>query len=143
MNKKLFIGIVVLAAVATVFIFVRGDEDTWLCQGGQWVKHGMPSAPMPTSRCGETSPLEINFDKTGHFAKDTPGLKPDTWYLVYEEPGAPALTAELRFTASSACSYGPTTGQCPDVLLLSSALTHVRGVRDSEGVVNVVSAVSP
>lgn len=44
--------LVILAAIVFVFLmFLRGDEDTWLCQNGQWVKHGQPSAPQPTSQC--------------------------------------------------------------------------------------------
>lgn len=44
--------LVILAALVFVFLmFLRGDEDTWLCQNGQWVKHGQPSAPQPTTQC--------------------------------------------------------------------------------------------
>jgi hypothetical protein len=54
MNKKTYIiiGIFILAAAAVAAIlFLRGDEDTWLCQNGRWVKHGNPSAPIPTKGC--------------------------------------------------------------------------------------------
>jgi len=26
-------------------------EDTWICKNGEWVKHGKPSAPMPSYPC--------------------------------------------------------------------------------------------
>jgi len=55
MSKKylVIIGIAVLVlAGALALVILRGNEDTWLCQGGQWVKHGNPSAPMPNSACG-------------------------------------------------------------------------------------------
>ncbi len=39
-----------------VLLILRGDEDTWLCQNGQWVKHGVPSAPMPSAGCGSATP---------------------------------------------------------------------------------------
>lgn len=26
-------------------------EDTWICENGNWVEHGHPSAPMPTETC--------------------------------------------------------------------------------------------
>jgi len=48
---KFFILIVVLMILAIALAFLRGKEDTWLCQDGQWVKHGNPSAPMPTEPC--------------------------------------------------------------------------------------------
>jgi len=46
------IGIILICFFGFVFImmFIRGEEDTWLNVNGNWVKHGMPSAPPP--RCG-------------------------------------------------------------------------------------------
>lgn len=38
-----------LLAVATLRIF--SGEDNWICQDGQWVKHGQPSFPAPTVEC--------------------------------------------------------------------------------------------
>jgi hypothetical protein len=59
-NKKLLISLIVLGIAIILFIVVRifsGSEDTWLCQNGQWVKHGNPAAAMPTTPCpGQTLP---------------------------------------------------------------------------------------
>src|SRR4030042_1102539 len=57
--KKALIIIAIIVIAAAVVIGLRlfsGDEDTWLCQNGQWVKHGNPNAPMPTTGCGTPSP---------------------------------------------------------------------------------------
>jgi len=41
-----------MAGAAVVGLRIgSGDEDTWLCQNNQWVKHGQPSAGMPTVAC--------------------------------------------------------------------------------------------
>ncbi len=37
--------------VLFVWAFLRGPEDTWICDDGQWVKHGLPYAPMPEGDC--------------------------------------------------------------------------------------------
>lgn len=34
-----------------IFIILRFNEDTWICENGQWVKHGVPNSPMPESQC--------------------------------------------------------------------------------------------
>ena len=48
MKFKWFWIIVVVIVVAAVLVFLRGNEDTWIKDsGGNWVKHGNPSAPMP------------------------------------------------------------------------------------------------
>ncbi len=58
--KKILRIIVIMVAVGAFLLIIRGSEDTWLCRDGQWIKHGVPSAPMPSSGCGD----EINsFDK--------------------------------------------------------------------------------
>ncbi len=45
-----------------------------------------------------------DWSKKGALVMNAPGMKPDTWYLVYEEPGAPALSMELLFTTQGRCT---------------------------------------
>jgi hypothetical protein len=131
------------AAIATAaLLLLRGNEDTWLCTDGQWVAHGHPAAPIPQEDCGNPAPI-ADFNETGHLASDLPGLKPGTWYLVYEKPGAPALTAQLWFASSSVCVFNSTRGTCPDALLLSSAMTHVTGMKKTDGSIEVLTATTP
>jgi len=55
--KKLLLVSVILLILIGVWGFLRfvigGSEDDWICVDGQWVKHGVPYAPMPTTGCGE------------------------------------------------------------------------------------------
>lgn len=54
--KKIIIIITIILAAFIVLLgirFLSGDEDTWLCQNNQWVKHGNPNAPQPTTGCGK------------------------------------------------------------------------------------------
>lgn len=54
MKKFLLIVLAVIIAlgiVATGLMILRGEEDTWICSGGQWARHGNPSAAMPTKLC--------------------------------------------------------------------------------------------
>lgn len=44
-----FLFVLIFLAVLT-FRLLSG-EDNWICQNGQWVKHGNPKAPMPSSSC--------------------------------------------------------------------------------------------
>ena len=51
---KFFIIIIIfLLAVFLLagLMWLRGDEDAWLCVGGQWVRHGNPSVSQPTTPC--------------------------------------------------------------------------------------------
>lgn len=58
--KKILFVIVGLVLVGTVIIFVLfphlgaqflSGEDGWICQDGEWVKHGNPAGPAPTALC--------------------------------------------------------------------------------------------
>lgn len=64
-NTKLFISLSVLVVAILYFGIVRlvsGPEDTWICQNGQWVKHGNPSAAMPTTLCPGQQPAPVQPD---------------------------------------------------------------------------------
>ncbi len=45
------IAIVILVALGLMVLALRGEEDTWLCRNGAWVRHGQPAAPMPQEPC--------------------------------------------------------------------------------------------
>lgn len=49
----------IIFALLVVLFIVRGSEDTWLCIDGEWVKHGVPSAPKPTEPC-DNGKIESN-----------------------------------------------------------------------------------
>lgn len=57
--KKIVVVLIIIIAVGVIILGIRflfgGDEDTWLCDNGEWVKHGNPSAEKPTTPCSNTS----------------------------------------------------------------------------------------
>ncbi|MFA6993260.1 MAG: GerMN domain-containing protein [Patescibacteria group bacterium] len=50
--KIFLLTALLLALILGLRLVFGGPEDGWLCQDGNWVKHGNPSAPAPTSGCG-------------------------------------------------------------------------------------------
>ncbi len=51
----LSVVILVSAAILAGVRFFSGTEDSWSCQGGQWVKHGNPSSPAPATGCASSA----------------------------------------------------------------------------------------
>jgi len=49
---------VIIIALFVVFGFIRllGNEDDWICQNGEWIKHGAPSAGPPNKKCEQLPP---------------------------------------------------------------------------------------
>jgi len=67
MKKGLLIFGIIILAILFGLALVKGlsGEDDWLCQNGQWVKHGKPSSSAPTTGCGIAKKLvkpEIKID---------------------------------------------------------------------------------
>lgn len=51
-NLDSFIVLLLGVIIATVFLIrFISPEDTWLCQKGEWVKHGNPNSNKPDSVC--------------------------------------------------------------------------------------------
>lgn len=61
----------------------------------------------------KTAPVvdkNINFSEIGNLAFGSPGLDPNIWYLIYEKPGSPANSAQLKFDSESVCLGGSCPG---------------------------------
>lgn len=54
MKKIVLILVVILLGWVFVRFVIGGPEDDWICVDNEWIKHGNPSAPKPTTLCGET-----------------------------------------------------------------------------------------
>ncbi|OIO40758.1 hypothetical protein CO154_02305 [Candidatus Pacearchaeota archaeon CG_4_9_14_3_um_filter_31_7] len=54
MKKGVIITIVLIVVVLVIILAIRlfSNEDDWICDNRQWVKHGNPKDPMPTKPCG-------------------------------------------------------------------------------------------
>ena len=71
MGKRIAIGLVViLLIIFSVLILFRANEDTWICDNGQWVKHGNPKSPMPTKKCVDKAPTVTQ--KSENISLDSP-----------------------------------------------------------------------
>lgn len=54
MRKLINIVVIIIIIIVAWFgirFFFGGSEDTWICDNGEWVKHGVPSAPKPDIPC--------------------------------------------------------------------------------------------
>ena len=53
MKKIIIAGLTGIVILLTVRFLFGGPEDSWICDKGQWVKHGSPSYPKPVVDCGK------------------------------------------------------------------------------------------
>lgn len=74
-----------------ILVFIRffagGPEDDWICEKGEWIKHGNPSAPKPSEDCELVSPTvnlrENQIEKCQTVSGKSMGL--DEALMVAEE----------------------------------------------------------
>ncbi|MFA6594114.1 MAG: DUF2178 domain-containing protein [Candidatus Buchananbacteria bacterium] len=52
-KKSLYIVLIVILFLVLAVFALRlfSGEDNWLCQNGEWVKHGQPDFPAPKTEC--------------------------------------------------------------------------------------------
>lgn len=103
-KRWIIIGILIIFAGILIARFST-NEDTWICVNNRWEKHGNPTSPIPLSGCGNGQELQSNFKKSGYLSDRETEQANDGIYLIYEEPGSPALSAKLKFDEKSTCVF--------------------------------------
>ncbi|MDD4818978.1 MAG: GerMN domain-containing protein [Candidatus Colwellbacteria bacterium] len=77
---------------------------------------------------------EINFTKEGNIVVSDSG----NWSLVYEEPGAPALVADLIFLNDSKCYEQNIEKSCLSMTLIEGSRVEIKGYKNTDnGIVEV------
>ncbi len=79
--------LVVVAALALISarLLIDGNEDSWICENGEWVAHGKPSQTKPSEPCeeGEIGGSPRDIVETFY-----------NWYLGYD--GNPLVTGAYK-----------------------------------------------
>ncbi|MCL5433186.1 MAG: hypothetical protein M1524_03700 [Patescibacteria group bacterium] len=68
MNKLITPLLVIAFGLSLIFVarlLFGGNEDTWICSNGEWVKHGNPKSSMPQTGCGDEDWQKQTFDEVG------------------------------------------------------------------------------
>lgn len=94
-TTKILTGIIVVLALGLVAVLglrLSTPEDTWLCQDGQWVKHGNPSLSAPTTGCGASVVMPTSTPLTEQ------NVVVDTGIVVYSPKLNVAVTSPLIIT---------------------------------------------
>ncbi len=86
----IIVGVILVAGIAILALrFWGGDEDTWLCQNGEWVRHGNPRAEKPIAPCGEVEPtlrddMRVDYPKPNAIVASPLEIKGEAkgaWYF--------------------------------------------------------------
>jgi putative hemolysin len=71
-NLKLFLaGLAVLLVAGILILRLTSPEDDWICDKGEWVKHGNPSAEKPSGKCPGGSEQPADTITSGKAGKNT------------------------------------------------------------------------
>jgi len=62
MKKSLIFGGIIIFLIVVVMLGIRffSGEDNWICQNGEWIKHGNPSTEKPTIGCDKSVTIQNN-----------------------------------------------------------------------------------
>jgi hypothetical protein len=112
MNKKLLqiVGIIILAAIGLAVGYFFGFDHGW------------------------ERAANMDFSRTGILLRNNEGLKPDTWYLSYDD-GQIGQKIELILNSKSRCIYGDVSVPCVDSFSFSQGQrVQVEGHQTGEAV---------
>lgn len=73
---------------------------------------------------------QTNWEKTGYAVKNNPGMQENAWYIVYEEPGSPALNNQIRIDGNTTCYAEGEKTECIESNFLGQKI-KVRGHNDN------------
>lgn len=158
MNKKILIIIILIALGVVVYMFagrssdnprlIGGDKDEYGCLipgGYTWCEAKQKCLRTWEEECAGASEapsqaVSGDFNKSGNIVpRDSEGSVPQ-WKLIYEEPGAPALAADLVFTKDSECEDAGGTISCASSSFESGMRVHITG-KNVSGTVTVSRAI--
>jgi putative hemolysin len=113
MNKKLFWLVLIALIVVGGFLYLKGvGEDTWVCQGGAWVRHGNPRAPMPDTVCPGS--VATSTEKTGLANPASAFCEQSGGALIIEEGGTGGQVGICYFPESKQCEeWSMYRNECP------------------------------
>lgn len=124
--------------VASVMLIILLVTAAIVVYGG--VKIIKKPVNLPDFQEPQISPaLMENFDKTGNLTDWNANAERQTgdWILLYEEPGRPAIVANLAFNTFSKCDLGKGEEACDKSKLELGAMARVQG-SEKDGVVTVI-----
>lgn len=123
LSKLLLVtGALIILTLGILIVKFSANEDAWVCLDGEWQKHGNPTMDMPVAECENLNEININFTKTGYISDREPGKPNEGMYLIYEEPGKPALSAKMKFDEKSVCEFAEEKVAC---ISINSAIEKV------------------
>ena len=73
--------VIVIIIVLGLGLRVLSGEDNWVCDGNQWIKHGNPNSPAPTTGCGIEKPPIVDMFACGDYC---PGPQEKYMVKIYE-----------------------------------------------------------
>jgi|GEM_PF-3353578 len=116
----ILISFLLVVAIGTrVYVILKNKEtneqvfctmDAKMCPDGSYVGRVAPNCEF--APCPNALEAKIDFSHSGVITTNNPGQKPNILYLIYEEPGSPALSKELTINEASMCVAPNGFAQC-------------------------------
>jgi len=103
METKKVLGIVgvVVGGIIVILLMIRfiygGPEDTWVCDGRDWVKHGSPRDPKPDRECGQK--------KENESASTTTSIASPASVFCLEQDGSLAFKVDENGNQYAVCIF--------------------------------------
>lgn len=153
--KKYYLLFLALLLVGLIIaIRFSTKEDTWICDQGNWVKHGNPSSEKPTSGCGDSTSKIISNEANKFVNDDFEISIPTNWSKMENQiPGVTLMVVndseindeenakKINFQSYYAITYTTTEKSLNDYLPeyeseMKKAVSGITVANTNDGMVN-------
>lgn len=153
--KKYYLLFLALLLVGLIIaIRFSTKEDTWICDQGNWVKHGNPSSEKPTSGCGDSTSKTISNEANKFVNDDFEISIPTNWSKMENQiPGVTLMVVndseindeenakKINFQSYYAITYTTTEKSLNDYLPeyeseMKKAVSGITVANTNDGMVN-------
>ncbi|MFH0851393.1 MAG: hypothetical protein V1876_01455 [Candidatus Peregrinibacteria bacterium] len=97
-SLRIIVLAIIVAGMISLALWLRAasGEDSWLCVNGQWIRHGNPSASMPTVPCSQAA---IRTSKPANPFPSVPADQPMTSFtdgdFSFSYPDWPVMNQKM------------------------------------------------
>lgn len=70
---------IIISITTVICLRIFSGEDNWVCNNGEWIKHGSPDLVKPNMPCGDFKSIEIDNKEESNKGYENDDLKLDTF----------------------------------------------------------------
>lgn len=132
----LLVSVLVLIAAGAGLVYIKNNTKVAFGPEANFEKSDLLKSPEEAKEeIAKVAPVEApNFTKTGYIQHQSDDEESESWRFLYEEPGNPAILANLNFNFRSKCDFGSGEQICNPKKFENGLFVQIEGTKSGDDV---------